>query len=162
MPVTQPQTPASPATPAPALARLNLVVSPLRRALLRAARAAEGLPEIPDAQIEVLRAIPGGSSSSPGELAHELGLGRSTVSNLLKSMEASGLVERLAHGGDGRRVAVRATPKAVDLLARFDAASAVIVGEAVAELDVNERDALSAALPVLERLRDVVEERARR
>ncbi|MFF2277406.1 MarR family winged helix-turn-helix transcriptional regulator [Agromyces sp. NPDC058126] len=162
MPVTQPETPAPLATPTPALARLNLVVSPLRRALLAAARAAEGLPDIPDAQIEVLRAIPGGVRSSPGELAEQLGLSRSTVSNLLRSMESAGLVERVAQAGDGRRVEVRATTRALELLVRFDEASAVIVGDALAELEPAERDALAAALPALERLRGVVERRARR
>lgn len=170
MPVTRPETSAPAAipaptqaavAPAPALARLNLVVSPLRRALLSAARAAEGLPDIPDAQIEVLRAIPGGVRSSPGALAERLGLSRPTVSNLLKSMESARLVERLAQAGDGRRVEVRATAGALELLARFDEASAVIVGDALAELDADEREALAAALPVLERLRGIVERHAR-
>ena len=49
--------------------RLASVISPLRRVLLASARAAEHLPEIPDAQVEVIRALPRGVVSSPGELA---------------------------------------------------------------------------------------------
>ena len=41
-------------------ARLAAVISPLRRDLLAGARAAEHLPDIPDAQIEVIRALPRG------------------------------------------------------------------------------------------------------
>ncbi|GAA2445154.1 hypothetical protein GCM10009857_06190 [Agromyces soli] len=139
------------------LARLNLVVSPLRRALLKGARAAAELPDIPDAQIELLRAVPRGVQKSPGELATELGLGRSTVSNLLKLLEQAGLVERATSGSDGRRVAVRATERALDLLERFDRASGELVAEAAAGLGGDERRALVAAVPVLERLRELVE-----
>lgn len=139
------------------LARLNLLVSPLRRALLKGARAAADLPDIPDAQIELLRAVPRGVHRSPGELAAELGLGRSTVSNLLKLLEQAGLVERATSGTDGRRVAVRATERALDLLERFDRASGALVAEAAAGLGGDERRALLAAVPVLERLRELVE-----
>lgn len=161
MPLTRPEASVTAVTTDPSLARLNLVVAPLRRTLLRAARSAEALPDLPDAQIEVLRALPEGALVSPGELAQELALSRPTVSNLLRTMEAARLVERLAEAGDGRRVRVRATAKALDLLARFDEASAAIVGDALAELDPAERDALAAAMPVLERLRQVVERRTR-
>ena len=51
------------------VARLSGVISPLRRGLLRAARTAEHLPEIPDAQVEVLRASPVGVVRSPAEIA---------------------------------------------------------------------------------------------
>jgi len=60
-------------------ARLAAVISPLRRALLAAAREQEGLPDIPDAQIEIIRALPRGTVAAPGELAETLGLGRSTI-----------------------------------------------------------------------------------
>ena len=48
--------------------RLSGLISPLRRGLLRAARTAEHLPDIPDAQIEVLRALPTGTVRS-GEMS---------------------------------------------------------------------------------------------
>jgi DNA-binding MarR family transcriptional regulator len=151
---------AGPADDAAELARLNLVVSPLRRALLKGARAAAELPDIPDAQIELLRALPRGAQKSPGELATGLGLGRSTVSNLLKLLEQAGLVDRTTNGADGRRVAVRATERALDLLERFDRASGVLLGGAVARLTAAERAALVAAVPALERLRELIEAHA--
>ncbi|MGX5696021.1 MarR family winged helix-turn-helix transcriptional regulator [Agromyces soli] len=143
------------------LARLNSIVSPLRRGLLKAARAAEHLPELPEAQIEVLRALPADAVRSPGELAAELGLSRPTVSNLLRDMEHDGLVTREASAADRRRVEVRASTRALGLLARFDRASAAILVATLAELDDADREALAAALPALERLRDAVQRAAR-
>ncbi|MEV6345325.1 helix-turn-helix domain-containing protein [Actinoplanes sp. NPDC051851] len=138
-------------------ARLAAVISPLRRTLLGAARAAEHLPEIPDAQIEILRALPRGVVSAPGELARRLGLGRSTVSNLLTVMETSGLIERRPAPGDRRHVEVLATATALDLFDRFDLASGVLVARAVAALDIEDRAALAAAVPALERLREALQ-----
>ncbi|MEU8234574.1 MarR family transcriptional regulator [Actinoplanes sp. NPDC048967] len=137
-------------------ARLASVISPLRRTLLAAARAAEHLPEIPDAQIEIIRALPRGTVATPGELAERLRLSRSTVSNLLTAMEANGLVERRPRPGSNRHVDVVATAKAVDLFDRFDLASGNLVARAVATLPEGDRQALAAAVPALERLRDAL------
>lgn len=137
-------------------ARLAAVVSPLRRALLTAAREREGLPDIPDAQIEVIRALPRGTVASPGELADRLGLRRPTLSNLLAAMEAAGLIARRRSDADGRRVEVVATPEALGFFERFDAASAAIVAEAAASLSPADAAALAAAVPALEALRDAL------
>ena len=133
-------------------ARLAAVISPLRRVLLASARAAEHLPEIPDAQVEVIRALPRGVVSSPGELARRLELNRSTVSNLLTVMEERGLVVRRASAQDGRRVEVLASAQALTIFERFDDASAALVAEAAASLSAGDRDALAAAVPALEHL----------
>jgi DNA-binding MarR family transcriptional regulator len=137
-------------------ARLAAVISPLRRTLLAAARAAEHLPEIPDAQIEIVRALPRGTVSAPGELADRLGLSRSTVSNLLTTMEAAGLIERRPRAGDRRHVEVLATARALDLFDRFDLASGDLLADAAATLTPADRAALAAAVPALERLRDAL------
>ncbi|WP_200952503.1 MarR family winged helix-turn-helix transcriptional regulator [Agromyces sp. Soil535] len=136
------------------VARLSGLVPPLRRGLLRAARTAEHLPDIPDTQIEVLRALPVGTTRSPAEIAEELSLSRTTVSNLLRTMEAAGLITRDTDRDDRRRVEVRASARAVSILQRFDQASANILAEAIAALPDDDRVALAAALPALERLRD--------
>lgn len=141
--------------------RLAAVISPLRRALLAAAREREGLPDIPDAQIEVIRALPRGAVSSPSGLADALGLGRSTVSNLLAAMERSGLITRRARTDDRRQVDVLASADALDFSDRFDQASAAIVAEAAASLAPEERTALEAAVPALERLCDALVARRR-
>jgi DNA-binding MarR family transcriptional regulator len=143
------------------VARLSGVVSPLRRSLLRAAREAEDLPDIPDAQVEVLRALPAGTTRSPVELADDLSLNRTTVSNLLTSMEAAGLITREPDPADRRRLGVRASERAERLLARFDEASAALLAEALADLSEADARALAAALPPLERLRDTLRARSR-
>ncbi|MEV5646993.1 MarR family transcriptional regulator [Nocardia sp. NPDC052254] len=137
-------------------ARLAAVISPLRRTLLNATRAVEHLPEIPDAQIEIIRALPPGTAVTSGELAHHLGLSRPTVSNLLTTMEAAGLIERCPRPGDRRRVDILTTARARDLFARFDTASSTLMSGAVGTLDPADRAALTAALPALERLRDAL------
>ncbi|GAA1753407.1 MarR family winged helix-turn-helix transcriptional regulator [Luedemannella helvata] len=137
-------------------ARLAAVISPLRRTLLAAARAAERLPEIPDAQIEIIRALPSGTAATPSELAHRLGLSRPTVSNLLRAMESAGLVTRRPRPADRRQVQVAVSAKALDLFARFDRAGAALVADAVATLSAADRDALAGAVGALERLRDAI------
>lgn len=137
-------------------ARLAAVISPLRRTLLAAARSAEHLPEIPDAQIEIIRALPRGTAATPGELAERLDLSRSTVSNLLRAMESAGLVTRTPHTDDRRQVQVCVSAKALDLFERFDRAGAALVADAAATLPAADRRALAAALPTLERLRDAI------
>lgn len=153
--------PASSAADGLDAARLTALVSPLRRALLAAAREREGLPDIPDAQIEILRALPRGTVVAPGELAAALGLGRSTVSNLLAAMERAGLVTRTPRTDDRRGVAVAAAPQALAYLERFDAASAEIMRDAAARLSAGDLKALDDAVPALERLRDVLVSRQR-
>ncbi|MFK0240129.1 MarR family winged helix-turn-helix transcriptional regulator [Microbacterium sp. NPDC090281] len=133
-------------------ARLAAVISPLRRALLAATRAEAGLPELSEAQIDVLRTLPAGASRGPAEIAAQLRLSRPTVSNLLSSMEADGLVERGPDPSDGRRVVVRASDRALDLFDRFDAVNSALVERVSRELDDADRAALDAALPALERL----------
>ncbi len=137
-------------------ARLAAVISPLRRTLLAAARRAERLPEIPDAQIEIIRALPRGTATTPGELAERLNLSRPTVSNLLRAMDVAGLVTRAPHAGDRRQVQVCVSAKALDLFERFDLAGAALVADAAATMPAADRRALAAALPALERLRDAI------
>ncbi|GAA1388520.1 MarR family winged helix-turn-helix transcriptional regulator [Catellatospora chokoriensis] len=134
-------------------AHLAAVISPLRRTLLAAARAAEDLPEIPDAQIEIIRALPAGTATTPGELATRLGMSRPTVSNLLRTMETAGLIARSQRTDDRRHVTVAASAKALDLFDRFDRASARLIATAAATLPAGDRAALAAAVPALERLR---------
>ncbi|WP_024805998.1 MarR family winged helix-turn-helix transcriptional regulator [Nocardia sp. BMG51109] len=140
-------------------ARLAAVLSPLRRTLLASTRASANLPDIPDAQIEIVRALPRGVVRSPGELAERLGLGRSTVSNLLTVMTDRGLVTRRPNAHDLRRVEVAATARALALFERFDATSAALMAAAAADLGPAERARLADALPALERLRDILDAR---
>jgi len=135
-------------------ASLSHLLGPLRRSLLRAAQGAGDLPDIPDAQIELLRTLAQSDGATPGALAAELGLARSTVSNLVKTMAASGLVDRSLSDSDGRSTVLSPSPAARALLDRYDRASATLLDEVFDRLSADERARIDGALPVLQRLRD--------
>lgn len=138
---------------AAAAAGLGRRLGPLRRAVLRATRQAADLPDLPEAQIELLRTLSGAPGGlSPREAAARLRIAPSTLSNLLRSMTASGLVTREQHPDDLRTAVLTASDEARTLLDRYDRASAVALTAAGAGLSAADRQALAAALPVLDRL----------
>lgn len=127
-------------------------LGPLRRAVLRASRSAADLPDIPEAQIEVMRSLAMTGESAPSDLADTLGLARSTVSNLLSQMEKAELIERHLVAGDGRRTRVGLTPLAETRLRAFDESAAHILAAALRDLSAGDVAAIAAALPALDRL----------
>ncbi|UOQ58185.1 MarR family transcriptional regulator [Leucobacter allii] len=137
-------------------ARLAAVISPLRRTLLAAARAAGSLPDIPDAQIQIIRALETAEAPTPGELATRLRLDRSTISNLLAAMERSGLVERRRSPADRRFVRVSLSARARGIFAAFDDASSRLLARASGALRPEELATIGAALPALERLSEAL------
>ncbi|QCR42173.1 transcriptional regulator [Curtobacterium sp. SGAir0471] len=141
--------------------RLSDRVGPFRRALLRTSREVADLPDIPDAQVEVMRALAVGTTT-PSTLASRLGLARSTVSNLVSAMETAGLLERRLAAGDGRRTELRLTALAEERLTAYDEASTSVLVAALDRLSPEDRAALAAALPALEHLhREVTRRDAR-
>ncbi|PVE65340.1 MarR family winged helix-turn-helix transcriptional regulator [Microbacterium testaceum] len=126
-------------------------LGPLRRAVLRASRSAADLPDIPDAQIELMRAL-AAADNTPSDLADSLGLARSTVSNLISQLEREQLVERHLVAGDGRRTRVALTPLAQARLRTFDESATRVLAEALRGLDPGDVAAITAALPALDRL----------
>lgn len=131
---------------------LSQLLGPLRRAVLRSTRGAADLPDLPEAQIELLRALAAEGSLGTKVVADRLRIAPSTVSNLVKTMVASGLVERAADRADQRAVILTPTPAALDLLDRYDRASTAALEGALAALPAADRAALRDALPVLRRL----------
>ncbi|OYO02620.1 MarR family winged helix-turn-helix transcriptional regulator [Enemella evansiae] len=139
--------------------QLTQLLGPLRRALLRSTQGIEGLPNLPDAQIELLRALAATGEITPGDLAAQVGLARSTVSNLLRVMGADGLVERRLNTSDGRSTVLVASPRALELLERYDQASSALLDEVFTGLTDEERRRLADALPVLNRLQEELSRR---
>lgn len=126
-------------------------LGPLKRALTRAARAAAQLPDIPEAQIEVLRLLEERSFTT-NELAGTLQLARSTVSNLLSAMQRAGFVDLLRRSDDKRIVSVLATAKAKELLAVYDIQVEQVLAGALERLTAQEREAVQSVGPVMRRL----------
>ncbi|MFJ2842952.1 MarR family transcriptional regulator [Streptomyces griseofuscus] len=109
------------ATEAPEAARvaagLGGLLGPLRRAVLRATRKAERLPDLPEAQIELLRALSSSPEGlSPGAAATRVRVAPSTVSNLVRAMSAARLVERVRPEHDQRTVVLTASKEALNPL----------------------------------------------
>lgn len=137
---------------------LSQLIGPLRRALLRATLRFDGLPDIPDAQVELLRAMSARRAATPGKLAEELGLARSTVSNLIKALTAAGLATRTLSQTDARNVEVEPTAQARNLLKRYDRTSSEILDRALQSLSAEDRRRIDAAMPALGRLRRALED----
>lgn len=131
-------------------------LGPLRRAISRATRAADGLPDLPDNQIEVLRAVRAERGVSTSAIAKRLQLARPTVSNLLASMRRAGLIEMARPYDDGRRVEVIATEHALELLERFDRTSERIVTDALMQLNPQQLASLASAMPALMRMNEIL------
>ncbi|EDY47391.1 hypothetical protein SSCG_00419 [Streptomyces clavuligerus] len=100
---------------------LGRIINQLRRAVLRT-REAEDLPDLAEAQTELLRVLSEGGSLTSGELAVRLSVAPSTVSDLVRTTTASGIVERTPSSTDLCTVRLVASPPAIDLLNRYDRA----------------------------------------
>lgn len=137
-------------------ADLNRLLGPLRRAAMRSTRAEAGLPDLPEAHVEILRSLAEHSPQSPGELAERLRLARSTVSNLIKAMVAAGLIHREADATDSRSTSIHPSAAALDNLRRYDESGTQVLSRALASLSATDRDALAAAAPALARLATVL------
>ncbi|MCP2257083.1 MULTISPECIES: MarR family winged helix-turn-helix transcriptional regulator, partial [Actinomycetes] len=127
------------------------LLGPLRRAVLRTRRA-EGLPDLPEAQIELLRVLAEAGTLTPGEAAVRLKAAPSTVSNLVRTMVAADLVERTPSTTNLRTVHLAATPRALDMLDRYDRISTAALRQALDSLSPRSRQAVERAIPALAEL----------
>ncbi len=125
------------------------VLRPLRRALVRATRAVEGLPALTEAQVALLRVLVTVGPLTPAEVAAELRLARSTVSNLVKELGGEGLVDRRSSALDGRSVVLAPTARARELFETFNRRRGTVLSSALAEIPAEDRERLAAALPAL-------------
>ncbi|MBF6332222.1 MarR family winged helix-turn-helix transcriptional regulator [Nocardia transvalensis] len=132
--------------------RLSRLFGPLRRALLRSIRRSGEVPDVPESQFELLRALPESGTVTPRAVAAQLRLAPPTVSNLVKSMTTAGLVARTPDPNDLRTVGLSLTPRATQLLDSYNRISASILNQALNDLSAADRRTLHGALPALERL----------
>lgn len=133
------------------------LVGPVRRALLRT-RLRENLPDIPEAQIEVLRALESAEPMTSKALAGRLRVAPSTISNLLRTMSSAGLVLRTPSTVDLRIVELALTPRARGLLGRYDRVSDAALQDAFGRLTASDRRALERAVPALRALLQALED----
>jgi DNA-binding MarR family transcriptional regulator len=145
----------SQATPPPP--QLADVVARLRRAMRRAARAADPGHRLSVAQLELLACLAEHPDARPGQLARQLRLAPNSVTTLVNALVAEGVVARTSGGPDRRTVALRLTPAGAGTLQRWQAANATILDTAVAALPTGQQQALRAALPALDQLIEQVD-----
>ncbi|MFD5477665.1 MarR family winged helix-turn-helix transcriptional regulator [Streptomyces hawaiiensis] len=93
-------------------------IGPLRRAVLLRTRRAADSPDLPEAQIELLRVLSDAGALAQREVATRLRAAPSTVGNLVRAMTASGLVEREPSPTGLRTVPLVASPHALEPLSR--------------------------------------------
>lgn len=98
------------------------------------------------AQLPVLVVLKNGESRSQNELAQITGVEQPSMAQLLRRMEADGLIERRPNARDRRSSEIVLTPHAMSLLAPGRDALRQVEAAACAGLDKDEKAALSAML----------------
>jgi DNA-binding MarR family transcriptional regulator len=137
------------------------VVSRLRRAMRRAARAAGREGSLPGglsvAQLELLSCLADNPGARPGQLARLLRLAPSSVATLVNGLGGTGLVSRTGGQLDRRTASLLLTPDGTATVVRWREINERILQSAITRLAPASRDALSAALPGLRELTGAVD-----
>ena len=156
MPTTS--TPPAPAAPIPTAADIVLVddlfqaVGMLRRHIRRGVGRPWPAEPLTGAQGEVVRLVRRRPGISVTEAAAEIGVAPNTVSTLVRSLTAAGVIERDTDPADRRVARLTLTPAARIAVEEWRERRSHYAVRAVAELDDEERRALATALPIITRL----------
>ena len=125
------------------------MVSRLRRAMRRSARAAYPASRLSVAQLELLSCLAENPGARPGQLAQLLRLAPSSVTTLVNSLRTLGLVTRVSSAGDRRMAQLDVTAAGADAVAAWQSVNKAIMSRALGRLSAGSRAALRAALPAL-------------
>lgn len=130
--------------------QLRMVIQRLARRI-RAERASEG---ISDTQLGVLWRLRTDGSTTPGELASAERVSAPSMNRTLNALEASGFVVREPNDDDARKVSVTLTSSGEHVIVETRRLRQQWFHAQLATLTADERAALDAARPLLERLAD--------
>ena len=136
------------------------VVSRLRRAMRRAARAqgGGGLPGgLSVAQLEFVSCLAENPGARPGQLARMLRLAPSSVATLVNGLGREQLIERVGGVTDRRTAVLSLTPAGAHVVTSWQQVNARILTIALAQLGPASRDTLARALPALDELTGAVD-----
>ncbi len=128
------------------------IVSRLRRAMRRAARAADPALGLSVAQLELLSCITEHPGIRPSQLARMLRLAPSSVATLLGGLQSAGYVTRTPGGGsdgDRRTVSLDLSEAGAAAVRRWHRVNEDIIQAALAALPHRDRAALRDAAPAL-------------
>lgn len=132
-------------------------VARLRRAMRRAARAADPANPLSVAQLEVLACIADEPGIRPGRIARRLMLAANSVTTLVNALHSRGLIVRTNAAEDARAVALTLTPEGRRAVEAWKTTNTAILQSALARLDERSQGALAEALPGLRQLAEAVD-----
>jgi DNA-binding MarR family transcriptional regulator len=124
----------------------------LWRAVTRWTRVTGGLPTLPPSHAEALRRLLASGGLTPSQLAHEMSLSRSTISEVISKLEDADLIVRRPSRTDARSVVLTPTEHASYVHETFRRGRADCVAAAFAMLSADDASQLRADIPVLQRL----------
>ncbi|HET9974809.1 MAG TPA: MFS transporter [Streptosporangiaceae bacterium] len=139
------------------------LVSRLRRAMRRAARAADPALGLSVAQLELLSCITEHPGIRPSQLARMLRLAPSSVATLLGGLQSAGYVTRTPgadSAGDRRTVSLDLSEAGTEAVTRWHRVNEDIIQAALAQLPHRERAALRDAAPALRDLTAAIDAQA--
>jgi DNA-binding MarR family transcriptional regulator len=142
---------------APDSADLADAVSRLRRAMRRAARAADPGSGLSVAQLEMLSCMAENPGARPGQLARLLRLAPSSVATLANSLRQADLVTRTDGAGDRRTASLDLTPAGLSAVIRWKTLNERLLSLALDSLPPARRSTLEDALPALADLAGAVD-----
>jgi DNA-binding MarR family transcriptional regulator len=132
-------------------------IARLRRALRRGARVAAPDNPLAVAQLELLAALTEHPGVRPGQLARLLHVRPNTVTTIVNSLSAKGLVSRVTAETDRRAVELTATEAGQQAVLEWQATNAAVLHLALSMLPSRQRRALAAAVPALDALARAVD-----
>jgi DNA-binding MarR family transcriptional regulator len=132
-------------------------VARLRRAMRRAARAADPANPLSVAQLEVLACIADEPGIRPGRIARRLMLAANSVTTLVNALHSRGLIVRTNAAEDARAVALTLTPDGRRAVEAWKTTNTAILQSALARLDERSQGALAEAIPGLRQLAEAVD-----
>jgi DNA-binding MarR family transcriptional regulator len=120
--------------------------------LLRRLRAEGNPDELSWSQSAALGRLAGGGPATTADLARAEGIKPQSMGATMAALEQAGLVARSAHPSDGRQALFDLTPLGHDTRARQRLVKRTWLAAAMAELDAEEKAALSVALKTIRKL----------
>jgi len=133
-------------------------LSAFRRALRRASRRPAELTSLTGAQLELVRLLRRRPGSSVAEAARELRVAANTVSTLVSSLVAAGVVVKATDPADRRVARLDLSPRARRSVEAWRDRRLELLEEALASLPAADSRRLAAARAPLERLAELLGE----
>jgi DNA-binding MarR family transcriptional regulator len=142
---------------------LAAIVSRLRRAMRRAARAADPALGLSVAQLELLACMAEHPGIRPSQLARMLRLAPSSVATLLGGLQSAGYLTRTPgadQDGDRRTVSLDLSGSGAQAVSRWHQVNEAIIQAALAVLPERDQAALRDAAPALRDLTSAIDAQA--